>query len=119
MPMMRWSHQAFKGKVPEDQLPPLDIVTRFGAPGLFQKLLQDAGFREIQVTRDTLNYRFDSFEHYWTQVEASDILKMQFDALPPDQRSNVKDEVALFAHEFIRDDGLHIPHDYLLASGIG
>lgn len=118
MPVMRWSHQAFKGKLAAELLPPLEIVTRFGAPGVFEKLLHDAGFRDIRVSQETLNYRFDSFDHYWQLVEASDILKMQFDALPPEQRANVKDEVAQFAHEFTRDDGLHVPHDYLLAGGV-
>ena len=50
-------------------------------------------------------------------VEASDILKQQYDALPEDQRDAIRDEIAMFAHDFQSENGLHIPHDYLVATG--
>ena len=117
MRMMQWSYQAFKGKVADAELPPLDIITRLGDADVFKDLLTKAGFSEVTISQETLNYRFDSFEHYWDMVESSDILKAQFEALPDDLRGQVKDEVASFAQEFSHDGELHVPHDYLLASG--
>ena len=39
------------------------------------------------------------------------------DALPPEKRNEVRDEVGKFARDFIRDGKLVIPHEYLLISG--
>jgi len=54
---------------------------------------------------------------YWDIVEASDILKQQYDALPVEERKAIRDEVALFARDFQGENGLAIPHDYLIATG--
>ena len=59
----------------------------------------------------------ESFDAYWDAVEASDILKMQYDALPEDQRDTIRDEVGRFARDFIQDGNLVIPHDFLLVTG--
>ena len=117
MPVMQWSYQAFKNKIADDELPPIDMVTSMSVPGVLQNLLIRAGYTDLAITRHTLDYRFDSFESYCDIVEASDILKMQFDALPDALRSTVKDEVARFAQDFVTENGLVVPHEYLVASG--
>ena len=117
MHMMRWSHEAFKGKLPENQLPPLDVITRLGKAGYFESLLKQAGFSEVVIEQKTLDYAFDSFEHYWKMVEYSEILKAQLDALPAQEHASIKDEIAAMTELFVTEDGLHVPHDYLLASG--
>jgi ubiquinone/menaquinone biosynthesis C-methylase UbiE len=117
MPTMYWSFEAFKNKVPEQVHPPLEKVTSLGVPGLLDDLLTQAGFREFTVERHTLHYQFTSFNDYWNLVEASDILKAQFDALPADARTGIRDEVAVFAQAYQSDHGLMVPHDYLVAFG--
>ena len=43
---------------------------------------------------------------------------MQYDALPENQRDNIRDEVGRFAKDFIKDGVLTIPHEYLLVCGV-
>lgn len=117
MPMMRWSHEAFSGKLPDEQLPPLHIITRLGDIDKFKALLIQAGFEQCFVEKHSLTYQFDSLEHYWDMLEFSEILKAQWDAINEEQRAQVKDEISIMMQEFISDSGIHVPHDYLLAFG--
>ena len=117
MTTMHWAHRAFAGRIPEEQYPAVDKISSLGQPGLLEAMLEKAGFDAFVVESRTFHYRFESFDTYWDLVEASDILKQQFDALPEGGRREVRDEVAAFAREFHGPDGLTIPHDYLLAFG--
>jgi len=117
MPVMYWSYEVFKDKVPEEFYPPLKKVTSMGAPGAIDTILDNAGFSEINVECHTFHYQFDNFNDYWDVVEASDIMKMQFDALKNSDRKAVKNEVAQFASEYVGESGLKVPHDFLLAYG--
>ena len=117
MPVMYWSYEVFKNKIPEEAHPPLQKITSMGAPGAVDTILANAGFSEINVERHTFHYQFDTFDEYWDVVEASDIMKMQFDALKGSDRSVVKNEVAEFAEKYIGESGLRVPHDFLLAYG--
>lgn len=112
-----WSYEVFKHRLEEDYHPPLARVTSLGAPGIMENLLQEAGLSDFTVEPKTFHYQFESFNAYWDAVEASDILKMQYDALPADQRGNIRDEVGRFARDFIQDGNLVIPHEYLLVTG--
>ncbi len=118
MPTMYWSYHVFKDKVPEEAQPPMAKVTSLGAPGAFEAALNEAGYRDIEIRPHTFHYNFPSFEAFWDVVEASDILKMQYDALPENQRETVRDEVALLARDFHTEHGLVIPHEFLLANGV-
>lgn len=117
MPVMYWSYEVFKDKVPEDVVPPLAKITSLGAPGAIDTLLAEAGFTDISVERRTFHYQFKTFEAYWDAVEASDILKQQFDALPASEKDSVRNEIAEFASKYIGENGLMVPHDFLLAYG--
>ncbi|MDH5487910.1 MAG: class I SAM-dependent methyltransferase [Gammaproteobacteria bacterium] len=117
MPVMHWAYETFKTRLPEDLHPPLAKVTSLGAPGLLQDLLNEAGFAGFSVERRAFDYQFGSFEELWDTVEASDILKQQYDALPQNERGKIRDEVGRFARDFIHDGQLRIPHEYLVAAG--
>ena len=117
MRTMYWSYEVFRHRIDEDYHPPLAKVTSLGAPGIVENLLREAGFTEFTVVPKTFHYQFESFNAYWDAVEASDILKMQYDALPEDQRNGIRDEVGRFARDFIQDGNLVIPHEYLLVTG--
>jgi len=118
MRTLYWSYEVFKHRIEEDYHPPLAKVTSLGAPGIMDQLLREAGFTEFAVDPKTFHYQFESFKDYWDAVEASDILKMQYDALPENQRDDIRDEVGRFAKDFIKDGVLTIPHEYLLVCGV-
>jgi ubiquinone/menaquinone biosynthesis C-methylase UbiE len=117
MTTMNWAVQVFSGRVAEEHQPPMAKVTSLGQPGVLDELLGRAGFSAFQVTPRRFDYQYASFEEYWSAMEASDILKQQFDALPAGERDKVRDEIARFARDFNTDHGLVIPHEYLLAVG--
>jgi len=117
MRTMYWSYEVFKHRLEEDYHPPLAKVTSLGAPGIMEELMHEAGFQQFSIDAKTFHYQFSSFDEYWDAVEASDLLKMQYDALPEDQRNNIRDEVGRFARDFIQDGNLIIPHEYLLITG--
>jgi ubiquinone/menaquinone biosynthesis C-methylase UbiE len=118
MTTMNWAMQVFKDRVPEEHQPPMGKVTSLGQPGALDELLNSAGFTEFWITRRRFDYQYASFEEYWAAMEASDILKQQFDALPASERNTIRDEIARFARDFQTDHGLVIPHEYLLAVGV-
>lgn len=118
MPTMNWSYRAFEKRVTEENRPPLHKVTSLGGNGTFAAALREAGYREFDVREHTFHYSFASFDEFWNVVEASEIMKQQFDALPPAQRREVRDEIALFARDFHTPGGLAIPHSYLVATGV-
>jgi ubiquinone/menaquinone biosynthesis C-methylase UbiE len=117
MTTMHWAVQVFRDRVPEEHQPPIEKVTSLGGPGILDALLRGAGFANFHIMPRRFDYQFESFEHYWQTMEASDILKQQFNALPAGERNTVRDEIARFARDFQTDRGLVIPHEYLLAVG--
>jgi ubiquinone/menaquinone biosynthesis C-methylase UbiE len=112
-----WSYEALKNRLPEELHPPLAKMTSLGEPGVLEKMFQRAGFSKFSIQTKTIHFEFKSFEAYWELVEASEILKQQFDALPDGEREKVRDEVRWFAREFIVEGRLSVPHNYLLAAG--
>jgi ubiquinone/menaquinone biosynthesis C-methylase UbiE len=117
MTTLNWAVQAFKDRVPDEHQPPMAKVTSLGRPGVLDEMLSRAGFAEFRVAPRRFDYQYASFEEYWSAMEASDILKQQFEALPAGERDTVRDEIARFARDFQTDHGLVIPHEYLLAAG--
>jgi len=117
MPTMLWAYQVLKDKIPEDIHPPLAKITSLGEQGVIDVLLKNAGFFDVKVERQTFHYEFRSFDDYWDIVEASDIMKVQFDALKESQRLSVRDEMAIFAQQYCDSNGFRVPHDYLLVTG--
>ena len=117
MPTLYWSYEAFKDRLHDDLHPPLAKVTSLGHPGRLAELLSAGGFSDYVIDPRRFDYQFDSFEDYWNTVEASDILRQQYDALPSAEHAAVRDEIGRLARDFVHDGRLTIPHEYLLASG--
>ncbi len=118
MPIMNWGYLAFKDKIEKEKLPAIEKLTSLGGAGVLDAMLEKAGFSQFQISTEDLEYQFDSFEQYWELVEASDVLKMQFDALEEGQKAQVKNEMAEFAKSCETSGGqLSVPHQYLLVSG--
>ncbi len=117
MTTLQWAMQVFKDRVPEEHQPPMAKVTLLGQPGVFDTLLRRSGFTAVKVTPARFNYHYTSFDDYWRSIEASDILKQQFDALAAGQRGSVRDDFARLARGYQSAHGLVIPHEFLLAVG--
>lgn len=117
MPTLHWTYQVMAPRLPEDVHPPLAKATSLGGPGVLEDLLKKAGFSNFEIETRVLNYQFDSFDEYWDLVEASDILKMQYDALPEDERATVRDEIGQLARDFVGEGKFVVPHEYLIAYG--
>ena len=117
MPTLCWAYRAFKGRVPPEAEPPLDVATSMSKPGLLEALMAQAGLRNVDIVPQPFHQEFDSFSSYWNLVEASGLMKAQFDALPAGQRDEVRDEIALLAKTYIAENRLVIPHEFLLATG--
>jgi ubiquinone/menaquinone biosynthesis C-methylase UbiE len=118
MPVMHWSYQVFASRMDEENLPALTKITSMSGPGVLEDHLQQADFSDFDIETKTLNYKFNSFDAFWDTVEASDILKQQFDAIDANEKAKVRDEIHGFASEFVKDGKLVVPHEYLLAYGI-
>lgn len=116
MLVLYWVYEVFKNRIASEYHPPLEKTTSLGLPGAMENLLVEAGFNDFTIEKRDFDYEFDSFEQYWDTVEASEILKIQYDALPTEQRGEIRDEVAQFARDFIKDGRLIIPHQYLLVT---
>jgi len=118
MPIMNWGYLAFKGKIDDEKLPAIEKLTSLGGAGVLDAMLEKAGFSQHQICTEDLEYKFESFQQYWELVDASDVLKMQFDALGEDQKPLIQNEMAEFAKDFETTGGqLSVPHQYLLVSG--
>lgn len=114
---MRWGADVFRNKIPKEQQPTYDKATALGAEGVLEAMLVQAGFSSINIERHRFDYQFQSFDDYWNMLEASDMMKQQFDAITDVQKSQVRDEMAQFAAEFVTDQGLITPHQFVLAYG--
>ncbi|HFE37313.1 MAG TPA: methyltransferase domain-containing protein [Gammaproteobacteria bacterium] len=117
MTTLSWSYEALKDKIPEAIHPPLKNVTSLGGKGAVEALFSEAGFSDINVSRCTFNYEFESFEDYWRIVQASNLLKVQFEALSELQCQSVKEEIAEFAEAYRANGRYIVPHDCLLVTG--
>ena len=118
MTTLNWACEAFNGRISEDAMPPLALATRFGTIDALEKILNAAGFTHNKIETHELNYRFASFEDYWQTIEASDIMKLQLDALNhPDEKLDIKQALGKLAEQHIHDSSLIIPHQYLVAAG--
>ena len=119
MTTLNWAYEAFDGHIPEEAMPPLALATRFGTIDAFEEILNSSGFTRNKIETHELNYRFASFEDYWQTIEASDIMKLQLDALAhPAAKLDIKQALAKLAAQHEHGEGLTIPHQYLVASDI-
>ncbi len=82
LPSFRWHHEVFRERLPEELHPPLEKVASLSEPGALERLMEQAGFRKVEVESRQVEYRFDSFDYYWNTVEASQVLARRFQALP-------------------------------------
>lgn len=117
MPIMNLTNQLFRDKIDESALPPIDKMVSVGQQSVLDPMLIQAGFSERQYSIDSVNYEFPSFDAFWNNIEASQILKVQMDQLAADQHAVIRDEMAWLARDFTGAESFSAPHHYLLAWG--
>lgn len=113
MPSMKWCHDAFAGKIPDDAMPHLAKATAMGNRKATQSTLQSCGFDQIEITEHELEFVFPDFSAYWECVIHSGIMQPQFEQLPPAQHDGIRQQIESMAQPFIKQGRLQIPHAYL------
>lgn len=86
--------------------------------GRLERLMTTAGFREVNVKRDTRASSFPSFDDYWTPIEqGAGSLPQAYRALPEPSRRAVRAEVHARLAEFESDGHLVMSVEMLIADG--
>ena len=101
----------------EERLPsPLDL----GEPGLIERLVADAGFRELAVERHTRDYAVADPEEEWRRrlEEPSGAASRVLSTLPPDEQRRLHDEVIAALETYRRDDEIRLPSEAILVTGV-
>ena len=96
----------------------LYLSSTLADPDHLHWLLADAGFRDVSVVADTREIAFDSFDHYWTAIEAGAGRFGQFYLeLPDDERRAVRDEVCGRMAQFESGGRLVLKAEALIGTG--
>jgi SAM-dependent methyltransferase len=74
--------------------------TELGEPGLIERLVAEAGFREIAVDRRALEQSYEGVDVYWRHMLLPEHTRAALGRLPADQVERIRDELtaALAAH---------------------
>jgi len=114
---VNWTHQVFKGRIPQSEQPPVEKIVSM-SNGVLEALLEKAGFSAIESQLNRFEYHFADFDAYWQNCVDSAIMKQQLDAVDAGQLDEVRDAFATLAKPYQTNDGLVIPHEYRLAIAI-
>lgn len=88
-------------------------------PAHLQQLLAGAGFRDVSVVAETRELAFDSFDQYWSGIEAGGGRFGQFYLqLPDDERRAVRDEVSGRMAQFESEGRLVLRAEALIGAGL-
>ena len=106
-------HQAVGKRILAKYLPPsppeerLPGATVLGEPGLIERLVAEAGFRQIVVDRQTLETSYESAEAYWQHQAQSTQTRDAMTRLSPDQLEQIRGEMMAALAEHQRDGKLY------------
>jgi len=118
MPSMYWFYQAFKAFLPEEQLPPLKVVTSLGVGHALENLFAAVGFSHVNIERRNFDFCFNNVEALWDLTLRSDVMQAQFDAIDEKKKQIVKQSVFDQSAEFFTQNGLVMPTEYILVNAV-
>jgi ubiquinone/menaquinone biosynthesis C-methylase UbiE len=96
----------------------LYLSSALADPDRLQWLLADAGFRDVSIVAHTREVAFDSFDHYWSAIEAGAGRFGQFYLqLPEDEHRAVRDEVCGRMAQFGSGGRLVLKAEALIGTG--
>jgi ubiquinone/menaquinone biosynthesis C-methylase UbiE len=93
----------FDGRAP----PSPDFLQRTNLPHKCRRLLEDAGFVEIEITTEQLGYYLPDAEAYWQEI-SSTFVKLRLDKLSPEDLARFKKEHLHEVESLWTDRGLWI-----------
>jgi SAM-dependent methyltransferase len=102
---------------PEEQLPtPLSL----GAPGLIERHVEAAGFREVTARPHTFDVVFPSPVDYWrSRTESAPAhLRSTLDSLTPEQRDRLEQDVLTELEQYRRGEALHLPGEAIYVTAV-
>jgi SAM-dependent methyltransferase len=122
--MDRVEHQAIGKRVLAAYLAPpaaderLPGPTELGQVGLIERLVDEAGFRDIGADRQTLETTYESFEAYWQHQVFSDQARAAVAHMPTEQRERLRSEMmaAVAAHR--RGERLHFMSEAIYVTAV-
>jgi hypothetical protein len=101
-----------------DQREVLHLMFALADAERLERLFALAGFCEINVTRETREHRFASFDDYWAPIEdAPGSLTQAYRALPDASRQAVREEVRTRLAPFEVDGRLVMRIEMLIGAG--
>jgi ubiquinone/menaquinone biosynthesis C-methylase UbiE len=107
------------GRLLPDQRQIVHLSFSLRDPARLEKLMIDAGFREVRVERQTREDSYGSFDEYWDSIEAGiGSIPQTYLMLPDAARVAVRQEVRTKLAEFETDGRLHMSVEMLIGRGI-
>lgn len=102
---------------PEQQLPtPLSL----GDPGLIERLVAAAGFRDVAAERQTQDFIIESAEAAWRErVEEGPLnVREAVGRLGPEQRAHLRNAIATELHGYQRDGKIKLPGESICVTAL-
>jgi hypothetical protein len=102
---------------PEEQLPgPLSL----GEPGVVERLVAEAGFRDVAIERHTLDYVSDGPEEVWRLrvVEGAPAVRAAVLALTPAAREELHDAVVAALSRYRRGNQIVLPSEAIFVTAV-
>jgi hypothetical protein len=93
---------------------------RFGDPDALGKVLTDAGFTEIAISKYVLEYKANSFEEYWSEFfhngYGNSLSSLVFSKKDLQLSARIKSDVReKIAAQYMKDNELRLPWEVLVA----
>ena len=83
-----------------------------------ESMLDEVGFRDVRITRETRDGAFGSFDEFWATIEAGiGQLPLTYLALPERERRAVREEVRAGLSSFESDGRLEMSVEMLIGAG--
>jgi ubiquinone/menaquinone biosynthesis C-methylase UbiE len=122
--MDRVEHQDVGKRVLAGYLPPpppgerLPGATELGQAGLIERLVTEAGFRHVDVDRQTLETTYESFEAYWQHQVFSEQARADVASMPIEQRERLRGEMMTALAEHRRGERLHFMSEAVYVTAV-
>jgi len=117
-PSLTWCHEVLRPFVygPAAKDLPVKIDVRFDTPLQLETALRQAGFADIQIEVEEMEFVHHSEEQYWSSLWSAG-LRRQLEKMPPNLLDQAKIEVLRKFQTFKKPDGFHQVNRALFAFG--
>ena len=94
------------------------IGSRLGERGRLERILVEAGLREVRTATETRPMEFASFEEYWGYVQSGAIrIGQMLRELTPETAEAIRERIRTAMTAFAAGDRLVMPTEVVVASG--